>query len=285
MEPWKFLRFKEKREERGEEKVQVFVKRTLRLSLRLLLFFILVLIGHRIYLHLLETPFFQLKEVEVRGCRALGEETIRSMSIKEGMPNLFAIELKSVAKPLESHPWIDHVSVRKVFPNKILIEVEERKPVAILYLDELYYVDAKGVIFSSAGNGNGYDYPFLTGLTREALRRNPEEGKALVLKALEFLRTAESEKASPFKEISEIHMERSYGIQCYTKDDGTEVRMGMDQFGEKLRRLSMIWSDLPKRSCTPVSIDCSDLRRYVVRRVSREKAMGGGGPEWGRKIR
>ena len=186
------------------------------------------------------------------------------------MPNLFTVSLGEVAKRLESHPWIDHIRVRKVFPNKILIQVEERKPIAILRLEELYYVDTQGVIFSPVGERDEYNYPFLTGLTRQILEKDPVEAKHLITKALELLRIADREKVPPLEEISEIHMEKIFGIQCFTKTEGLEVRMGCEQFGEKLKRLSFIWSDLRKRGFSTISIDCSDLKRMVVKRVPQK---------------
>ena len=73
------------------------------------------------------------------------------------------------------------------------------------------------------------------------------EAKRLITKALELLRIVDKEKVPPLEEISEIHMEKTFGIQCFTKAEGVEVRMGWEHFGEKLKRLSLIWSDLRKR--------------------------------------
>jgi hypothetical protein len=49
------------------------------------------------------------------------------------------------------------------------------------------------------------------------------------------------------------------------------MKMGWDDFWEKKRRLSLIWSDLRKRGFSAVSIDCSDLDRVVVKKT----------PSWG----
>jgi hypothetical protein len=42
--------------------------------------------------------------------------------------------------------------------------------------------------------------------------------------------------------------------------------MGWDHFEEKLKRLSLIWLDLQRRGFSAALIDCSDLKRMVVRR-------------------
>jgi cell division septal protein FtsQ len=157
--------------------------------------------------------------------------------------------------------------VRKVFPNKLLIQIEERKPIVIIQLEELYYIDTKGEIFSPVGDRDGYNYPYLTGLTRQMLEKDPVETKRLIAKALELLRITEHEKVPPLEEISEIHMERILGIRCFTKKEGVEVRMGWENYREKLKGLSLIWSDLQKRGFSAVSIDYSDLKRVVVKKA------------------
>jgi len=263
----KFLRPKGKREEKETVRFQGVLKRAIRVSFRLLLLLFFLFISHSVYVHLLEDPFFRVREIKVEGCRKIACETLISLTEIEGMPNLFTVSLSKVTKRLESHPWIDHIRVRKVFPNKVLIQVEERKPIAILQLEELYYVDTQGVIFSPVGERDGYNYPFLTGLTRQILEKDPVEAKRLIMKALELLRIADQQKVSPLEEISEIHMEKIFGIQCFTKNEGVEVRMGWEQFGEKLKRLSLIWSDLRNRGFSATSIDCSDLKRMVVKKV------------------
>jgi cell division septal protein FtsQ len=266
-----FFRPKGRREATGEGKFQKVLKKVLRIAFQLLLVSFFLFMGHWFYVHLLGDPFFRVREVEVEGYRKISREALLSLITIEGMPNLFTVRLREVAKRVESHPWIDHVKVRKVFPNKVLIQVEERKPIAILQLEELYYIDQKGVIFSRAGDRDEYNYPFLTGMTRDVLEKDPAEANRLITRALELLRIADKEKMSPLQEISEVHMEKSFGVQCFTQTEGLEVRMGWDHFGEKLKRLSLIWSDLRKRGWSVTSIDCSDLERMVVKRITRRE--------------
>ncbi len=241
------------------------MKKSMGVAFQLLLLSFLFFIGHWVYVHLLEDPFFRVREIEVEGCTKIRPELIRSLIMIEGMPNLFTLRLGEIARRVETHPWIDHLVMRKVFPNKIKIHVEERRPIAILQLEELYYLDAKGVVFSPVKDGDGYNFPFLTGLTRQALEKDPETSKDLLLKALELLSRAEKEKVSPIEEVSQIHMSRIFGIDCYNKTTGLEVKMGEDAFGEKMRRLSIVWSDLQKRGLSVISIDCSDLNKIVVK--------------------
>jgi len=261
----KFLRPRTRRQEKGGEKFQGIVKKAIRVALQLLLLSFFLFIGHWVYVHLLSDSYFRLREVEVEGGRKIPKETLLSLAVMEGMPNLFSVKLKEVVKRLESHPWIEQVRVRKVFPHKIVIQVEERKPMAIIQLEELYYIDTRGEIFTPVGDRDEYNYPYVTGLTRRVFEKDPVEAKRLINKALELLRIVSQEKVPPLGEISEIHMEKAFGIHCFTKAEGVEVKMGWEDFEEKLKRLPLIWSDLRKRGFSAVSIDCSDVTRMVVK--------------------
>ena len=269
MKDGEFFRPKGRREAKGEVRFQRILKKVFRIAFHLLLVSVFLFVGHRIYVHLLGDPFFRVREVEIEGYRKISKDTLLSLVTLDGISNLFTVRLREVAKRLESHPWIDHVKVRKVFPNKISIHVEERKPIAILQLEELYYIDHKGVIFSRVGDRDEYNFPFLTGLTRDILEKDPAEANRLITKAIELLRIADREKVSPLEEISEVHMEKTFGLRCFAQTEGLEVRLGWDRFGEKLKRLSLIWSDLQKRRWSAASIDCSDLKRMVVKRITK----------------
>ncbi len=270
-----FLRPKKRKEWKGERKVLAILKKTLRVTFYLLFISFSFFVGHRLYVHLLGDPLFRVREVEIEGNRKIPKETLLSLLALEGMPNLFTLRLRDVAKRLESHPWVDQVKVRKVFPDKIEVQIVERRPIAILQLEQLYYIDDKGVIFSPVGDKDEYNFPFLTGLNRKALQRNPGDANRLIMKALELLKIVEREKASPLAEISEVHMEEAFGVHYFTQAEGLEVRLGWEDFREKLKRLSLIWSDLQKRGWTAASIDCSDSRRVVVKRVMNGVARKG----------
>ena len=260
-----FFRPKEKRETRGGERFHRLLKKAVWAASALLFISFLFLLGHRVYAHLLENSSFRVREIEVTGCQKIPRESLLSLASIEGMPNLFTLRLKEIAKRLEAHPWIEGVRVEKAFPNKVRIAVEERKPMAILQLEDLYYVDAKGVVFSRVGEGDGYNYPFLTGLNRQAMEKESNESKRLILSALELLWSVEKERRFPLGDISEIHVDKVSGIQCFSKAEGIEVWMGWDHFVEKLQRLSLVWDDLQKKQVSAVRIDCSDLNRIVVK--------------------
>jgi cell division septal protein FtsQ len=267
VEKERFFRPERKNEGQGGEKFRRVLKKAIQVSSALLILSFLVFFGHQAYTQLLANPSFRVRDIQIQGCGKIAKESLLSLASLEGMPNLFTVRVKDIGKRLESHPWIEAVGVRKVFPNRIMIEVQERKPIAIIQLEDLYYIDAKGVIFARVGDRDRYNYPIVTGLSREALDREPEVTKQSITKAMELLLMAEKERVAPLEDISEIHLEKIFGIQCFTKPGGVRIDMGWDDFGEKLKRVSMVWADLQKRKISAVSIDCSDPNRVVVKKA------------------
>ncbi len=160
----KFLRPKKRGEGQGSERLSRWLGKALRVSFHLLILSFFLFLGHQVYVRLLEDPLFRVRQVDVGGCEKLPREALLSLAMVEGMPNLFTVKLKEISKRLEDHPWIEHVVVRKTFPNKVSIQIQERKPIAILQLEELYYIDAKGTIFSRVGETRWVQLPVSHGI-------------------------------------------------------------------------------------------------------------------------
>lgn len=69
--------------------------------------------------------------------------------------NFFTINLKGVAQSLSTLPWVDSVQVRKVWPNKVMVSITERKPIA--RWEDSALISAKGELFTPK-NLSGFDH-------------------------------------------------------------------------------------------------------------------------------
>ena len=61
--------------------------------------------------------------------------------------DIASINLKEVSYKIEKHPYVKAVRVSKRFPNKIMVEIVERTPVAILQIDPMLLLDEDGVVY------------------------------------------------------------------------------------------------------------------------------------------
>jgi len=117
------------------------------------------------------SPYFYVKKIKITGARMTPESKIIEI-IKNGKNNLniFEVDLTKVRNTILGENWIKDVRVRRIFPDTISVEVQERTPVARIRLaDGEYLVDEDGFIFLKV-NGKFKEFPLVLGeINREDL--------------------------------------------------------------------------------------------------------------------
>ena len=226
---------------------------------------VLAFICRVVYGYMVDSPLLTLREVVIEGCRKISEREILSMTQLDRRPNILSVELDALRSKVETNPWIARAEIRRIFPDSISIKVTERIPAAIILLDRLYYIDAQGAIFARVPEDQDIDYPILTGLHREDFKANPDQSRALLSKALTLVTVMEDGEVLSKKDISEIHMDKAFGISIYTKEGAIEIKLGLDHYEPKWKRLERVWRHLRETSLNPLSIDCNYEKRIIVK--------------------
>jgi len=226
---------------------------------------VLAFICRVVYGYMVDSPLLTLREVVIEGCRKISEREILSMTQLDRRPNILSVELDALRNKVETNPWIARAEIRRIFPDSISIKVTERRPAAIILLDRLYYIDAQGAIFARVPEDQDIDYPILTGLHREDFKANPDQSRALLSKALTLVTVMEDGEVLSKKDISEIHMDKAFGISIYTKEGAIEIKLGLDHYEPKWKRLERVWRHLREMSLNPLSIDCNYEKRIIVK--------------------
>jgi len=208
-----------------------------------------------------ENSYFFVREIQVRGGEKVGGDEIVAMAgLRHGM-NIWKIEPGGIEKKVAKHPWVRRVLVRRDFPRRVVIEVEERTPKAIVALGRLYYVDADGLVFKEVGAGETVNFPLLTGLRPEQLAKaNP----ALRGKIRDAVRLGDL-MAKDARTLSEIHFDESGRLVVYTTAFPVALKMGWGEWDAKLKRLDRVlalWKGNEERL---VSLDASFNDQVVAR--------------------
>ena len=102
-------------------------------------------------------PSFSSPKVTVTGQQNYSAEEIARMLLPMNSTNWFDFDVNQAVAILSSESGIDHVSVEKKFPDKILINVEERQPVAVTFIAEngatgAMQIDKNGILFPRRTN-------------------------------------------------------------------------------------------------------------------------------------
>jgi cell division protein FtsQ len=184
-------------------------------------FFILIVIVSGYVL--LQSPIFEVHRVLVRGNENISEEQIISLANIGIGENIFKVDLNTARANLELHSMIKEVQVVRSLPSSVVINVYERKPLALLPTREGFIkVDEEGVYLQEAKAGTP-GLPVLTGIEYEL----PNPGQAVQSERLgDALKVITGLPASVVASLSEVHSGKDGQIIIYTLE-GIQCRLGL----------------------------------------------------------
>ena len=114
------------------------------------------------------SPFFDIKEIQALNSNQISSETIISLSGLKTGQNIFQFWTSDVQKNIKTNAYIESVKVKRKFPNKIEIEVQEREPkFSIPVLGQYAYMSSQGYVLEI--KANELNLPIINGL------KTPEE--------------------------------------------------------------------------------------------------------------
>ncbi len=82
-------------------------------------------------------PYFALHSIAIEGDVARNSvSTIRANAAPKLAGNFFSIDLQRARLAFESVPWVRHAVVRRVWPNRLVVTLEEHRPMALWAADD-----------------------------------------------------------------------------------------------------------------------------------------------------
>ena len=203
------------------------------------------ILGWKVYQDIVKLPYFQLSKIVVRGVNHLKKEDIVKLSNIQIGSNLAEIDLKEIADRIQEHPWVKKVGIKRKVPDEIILEVQERVPIALAYDRGFYLVDERGII-EKAGKANQRFLPVIRGLNLKGGSATDDEVRAKLVKGQEIIKEIKRAKLFELSEIAKIDMTNFSDVVIYTKKS-IEIRLGAGEYRDKFERLAAILDDLYKR--------------------------------------
>lgn len=214
---------------------------------------------------LLESGYFSVNTVRVEQQSRVSEGDILAASDISIGDGIFDLDLHLIGRKIEENPWIAKAEVERAFPDEIIIRVEEREPEAIADMGYLYYVDASGNVFKLLDGTDRLDFPVISGISREDMLNHPDEVQKNLRKALALLGLLGGRQTFTLNEVSEVHVDPDEGLTLFTLVGGVPIKMGMDDYEHKLRRLEQVYEDLEPRLSALKYIDLNVIDRVIVK--------------------
>ena len=174
---------------------------------------------------LIQFPLFTLEEIEVVGNKRISTEDVISLAALEIGTNLFHFKTRQLEEWIKVSPWIKAVSIRRVLPDKLSIEIQERTPYFLVpYYTSFLLAAADGKILCPApADFRDATLPILTGLQIE----DPVlPGQSLYCQGWESIISVMESIPLDFPQaIAEVHLSKDKEIVLYTSE-GIQILFG-----------------------------------------------------------
>lgn len=226
------------------------------------------------YSYLMHSPRFDIAIKEIHGLRHVPESQIllKLREIEEHGKNLFALDLNQLRRSLELLSWVKTATVRRVLPDKLVIRVVERVPIAFVRMEHAtWLVDEDGMLLETRPDQfSAFDFPvilgFESGFEPEVLSRN----KKRIALYRRLLKALDEHEAGLSRDLSEVHLQDAGSVSVVLNDDTVLVHLGSEQFQERFRRYLAMSREIKKKY--PM-LDSVDLRfeNQVVINTANEK--------------
>ena len=94
-------------------------------------FVAMLVIGVLVWLS--QRPVFALKQIQIEPVAGQTLKHINKSLVKQQVSetvqgNFFSVRLEDVKRGFETMPWVRHANVRRVWPNGLIVSIEEQKP-------------------------------------------------------------------------------------------------------------------------------------------------------------
>lgn len=213
-----------------------------------------------------ESRFLEVQGVQVAGNTYVSKEAILAQLGDLSRQSLLAVDADALARRLLAHPRLRAAHVRRGLSRQLTVEVEERRPVALLSAGALVELDRDGYALPPIARGALPDLPVLTGVTS----RLPAPGTRLkspgLEAALSILAGLASEDPEFLAAISQIDLSASPICRIHLVDRPQVVVAHAGALTPaKLSGLRSVLEDLDRRGRQQVEVDLRFEGQLVVR--------------------
>jgi cell division protein FtsQ len=153
--------------------------------------------------------------------------------------NIFFVPISQRRKELEAIPWVEHVTVMRLLPDQIRINVVERQPVAFTrHSQQIGLVDANGVLLDMSPAtmaAHHYSFPVVTGIDPGD---KPASRQARMAVYSRLMAELDANNQHFSEQISEIDLTDPEDARVLMPAQGADIlaHFGEDRFLERYQR-------------------------------------------------
>lgn len=196
---------------------------------------------------------FRVTRVEVAGTRYVEPYSVVRAAGIDSASNVFD-DAEAWRDGILALPMVRDARVRRRLPGRVLLDVREVEPVALVAADDLQAVDAAGRLLTLDPAGTSLDLPILRGVkVGEGRLAGPQDAAAVA--ALTWL----EQRAPEFAERVSMVEVQSGTLRILFREGRAEALLPLAPSESQLNQLRLAYADLAARG------DLTSVRRIDVR--------------------
>lgn len=206
--------------------------------------------------------YILVRDIAFVGNRHLKNDELRSLiKVKKG-DELFGVSGRELYSRLKASPWVRDAAIRKELSGRILINVTEAVPVAVLSVaGRPYLIDRDGNILEPMKEGTVLFLPVIKDIDHNKDRDAYKE-------AVRFVNVLYNKRVLSYDGNIEITGQRPEDITL--KLDNISIKIGAGDFDKKLERLEFVRDEIEKRNMSVEYIDLRFANKIIVKPAGHE---------------
>lgn len=198
-----------------------------------------------------ENPEYNLAAIDIRTDGPLSrEQVLRAAGVREGQ-NIFSVNIAEARAGLMRVPQVERAEIQREFPDRLAIDIAERKPVAWLTgkidddpstRDDSFLIDRAGVLIRPEKRVPAYfQLPVICGLNTSGFEAGETMSAPEIKAALDLLRLAGEAPAPTAARLGvrSIDVSKRYCMVVKNHRD-VQITLGLDRLDAQLARLNVL---------------------------------------------
>ena len=192
----------------------------------------------------IRSDFFSIKHFVIDGNTHTPESELQLALLVEEGDNIWQLSMDTLEERIGKIPRVAEVSVRRKLPATLVIDVQEKKPLALVPFQEyLFEVGYDGEILGTTQEPQNYGLPMLTGIMPlELTVGDVILSDVLLTQVISAIKALDEANVV----VSELNLATENNLVLVTMD-GFTVWLGLDNFTDKVSLLTQIIGQLSGR--------------------------------------
>lgn len=189
---------------------------------------------------------FMIHQVQISGNEYFSEQELLRMASIDNKESIWNVTLEDAAAKIKRHPFVEDVHISREFPDILKINIQEKKPVALLnFENQLYCLDPEGMVLPS-NPGKSYHLPVISGQFKGGLKEGSQIQNQWVQDGLVLVQHVLKEHPQLYGRISELVVGKTESSILILRDGGIPVYLKKNQSGVHIEALYAVLSNLSK---------------------------------------